>query len=132
MDLNVDPCNDFYLYSCGNFIRSTNIPDDKTSITTFSKINDDLTEQLRTVIEEPMTPKDPKSFSVAKKLYQACMNKSESTFIPPRITRLLRGEGLRCRAKSNCFLSRKQQKINRGWFSPCCLSPVNGQMGLLF
>lgn len=77
MDLDVDPCDDFYQYACGNFIRTTNIPDDKTSITTFSKINDDLTEQLRNVIEEPMTSKDPKSFSVAKKLYQACMNKSE-------------------------------------------------------
>ncbi|XP_034236596.1 neprilysin-2 isoform X1 [Thrips palmi] len=76
MDLDVDPCDDFYQYACGNFIRTTNIPDDKTSITTFSKINDDLTEQLRNVIEEPMTAKDPKSFGVAKKLYQACMNKT--------------------------------------------------------
>ncbi|KAE8748157.1 hypothetical protein FOCC_FOCC005160 [Frankliniella occidentalis] len=76
MDLDVDPCDDFYQYACGNFIRTTNIPDDKTSITTFSKINDDLTEQLRNVIEEPMTSSDPMSFGVAKKLYKACMNKT--------------------------------------------------------
>ena len=51
------------------------MPDDKTSLTTFSQISDQLTEQLRTVIEEPLKPGDPKAFKIVKDLYAACMNK---------------------------------------------------------
>lgn len=35
-----------------------------------------LQEQLRTMIEEPIRPDEPKPFALTKKLYQACMNKT--------------------------------------------------------
>lgn len=77
MDTSVDPCDDFYQFSCGNFIKSTNIPDDKSSVTTFSVINDELEEQLRSMIEEPIYKDEPKPFVLTKKLYKACMNKTK-------------------------------------------------------
>ncbi|KAF5303211.1 hypothetical protein FQA39_LY10124 [Lamprigera yunnana] len=76
MDPNVDPCDDFYQFSCGNFIKSTNIPDDKSSVTSFSVISDLLQEQLRTMIEEPIKPNEPKPFVLLKKIYKSCMNKT--------------------------------------------------------
>ena len=76
MDETVDPCDDFYQFACGNFVKKTNIPDDKSSVTTFSVINDELQEQLRTMIEEPIHPNEPAPFVLTKKLYKACMNKT--------------------------------------------------------
>lgn len=81
MDPEVEPCDDFYDFACGGFLKSTIIPDDKTSVNTFTEISDELQNQLRTSIEEKSTPDEPKPFRLAKNLYKACMNKSECLFI---------------------------------------------------
>ncbi|CAK9798490.1 Nep2 [Anthophora plagiata] len=76
MDHEVEPCDDFYDFACGGFLKSTSIPDDKTSVNTFTEISDELQNQLRTSIEEKSTPDEPKPFRLAKNLYKACMNKT--------------------------------------------------------
>lgn len=77
LDIDQDPCDDFYKFACGRYLKETNIPDDKSSVTTFSKIDDALNDQLRTIIEEPIRPDEPKPFRLAKYLYKACMNRSQ-------------------------------------------------------
>lgn len=79
MNPDVEPCDDFYKFACGNFIESTIIPDDKTSVNAFSIIVDDLDEQLRSSIEEESLPNEPRPFRLAKDFYKACMNKSKQT-----------------------------------------------------
>lgn len=77
MDTNVEPCDDFYSFACGKFVKDTVIPDEKVSVNAFSLISDKLQEQLRTLVEDPIVPNDPEPFKLAKKLYKACTNKSK-------------------------------------------------------
>ena len=77
MDPAVEPCDDFYKFACGQFVKNTVIPDEKSTVNRFSIVNDELQEQLRTVIEEPISLQDRKPFRLVKNLFKACMNKSE-------------------------------------------------------
>ena len=79
MDTSVDPCDDFYEFACGKFLKETQIPEDKTSITTFSVISDILMDQLKMIVTEPMSDTDIKPYKLAKNLYKACMDRSTIT-----------------------------------------------------
>ena len=48
MDLEVDPCQDFYKFSCGNYIKETIIPDDKKKWTSFSPLEEISKYRLNT------------------------------------------------------------------------------------
>uniref|UniRef100_A0A8D9BV62 Neprilysin-11 n=1 Tax=Cacopsylla melanoneura TaxID=428564 RepID=A0A8D9BV62_9HEMI len=77
MNNTVNPCDDFYRFTCGRFLEETIIPDDKSGESSFSVISDQLETQLRTIIEEPVKESDIKPFKLAKNLYKVCMNKSQ-------------------------------------------------------
>lgn len=76
MDPSVEPCDDFYNFACGSFVKNTNIPDEKVSVNTFSVIGDLLQEQLRTLVSEDTREDEAKPFRLAKDFFKACMNKS--------------------------------------------------------
>lgn len=50
------------------------IPDDKTLFTAFSAIENQLKEQLRIIVTEPIVDSEIQPFKDVKLLYQACMN----------------------------------------------------------
>ena len=77
MDMSIEPCDDFYNFACGNFVKETNIPDEKVSVNTFSVIGDKLQEQLRNLVSDPVNENEAEPFKLAKYVYRACMNKSE-------------------------------------------------------
>ena len=76
MDVSVDPCENFYNFACGSFVKDTNIPDEEVSVNTFSVIEDKLQEQLRILVSEKINENEAEPFKLAKKVYKACMNKS--------------------------------------------------------
>lgn len=77
IDYDVQPCDDFYRFACGHFIKKTKIPDDKVIVDSFSTVGDALKEQLKTIITSPVEDSDIEPFKMVKRLYSACMNKGE-------------------------------------------------------
>jgi predicted metalloendopeptidase len=71
MDPSVNPCQDFYSFACGGFVKNTVFPDDQVSA-------DKITQQLRPLIEKPIREEEAEPFKLVKRLYQSCLNKSIS------------------------------------------------------
>jgi putative endopeptidase len=51
MDSSVDPCMDFYTYSCGGWMKKNPIPPDQSSWSVYGKLQDENREQLRGILE---------------------------------------------------------------------------------
>src|SRR5712692_7219621 len=76
MDTTVDPCTDFYTYSCGGWMKKNPIPPDQTSWGVYSKLEDENKLILREILESAATT-DPGRDTVKEKIgdyYAACMD----------------------------------------------------------
>jgi putative endopeptidase len=74
MDRSVDPCVDFFQYSCGGWIKSNPIPADQSSWDTYSKMQDENRVRLREILEAAAAP-DPRRNAVTQKIgdyYASC------------------------------------------------------------
>jgi endothelin-converting enzyme/putative endopeptidase len=74
MDRSVDPCADFFAYSCGGWIKRNPIPPDQSSWDTYSKMQDENLGRLRGILEAASAP-DGKPNAVTQKIgdyYASC------------------------------------------------------------
>lgn len=79
MDRTADPCHDFFQYACGSWNRKHVIPEDRSSISTFEVMADQLQVVLKGILEENPTDQDNQATTKAKYFYQSCMNMSKSS-----------------------------------------------------
>jgi len=76
MDRSVDPCVDFFRYSCGGWIKANPIPPDQSSWDTYSKMQDENRTRLRGILEAAAAP-DANRNPVTQKIgdyYASCMD----------------------------------------------------------
>src|SRR5579864_6940621 len=76
MDKSVDPCTDFFTYSCGGWIKKNPIPPDQTSWSVYSKLDDDNKSILREILESSALPAGRRDALTQKigDYYAACMD----------------------------------------------------------
>ncbi|HMD18033.1 MAG TPA: M13 family metallopeptidase [Terriglobales bacterium] len=99
MDRTIDPCVDFYTYSCGEWIKHNPIPPDQSSWSTYGKLQDENRAQLRTILEEAAKPNPPRD-AVTQKIgdyYASCMDETaiEKLGAKPLLPELERIAGLK-------------------------------------
>ncbi|KAL6626131.1 zincin [Neocallimastix sp. 'constans'] len=84
MNEEVDPCDDFFEFACGNYIKTAIIPDDQSSISNIVTLYNDNVNITRDILEgeykginnstSEQQNLDEKSFNQLKSLYNSCMD----------------------------------------------------------
>lgn len=74
MDQTVNPCENFYDFACGNYVRNTVLPEDKAVDLSFFQVQDKVSEQLRLILMEDPQPDELQPFKLAKEFTKICMD----------------------------------------------------------
>ncbi|CAF1185487.1 unnamed protein product [Rotaria sordida] len=73
IDETVEPCEDFYHFACGRWIKNTQIPDNALTASLLkTQLNDNLIDILTPLPTNDAT--EPKAISNARVLYHSCIN----------------------------------------------------------
>uniref|UniRef100_A0A4D5R9F6 Neprilysin n=1 Tax=Scolopendra viridis TaxID=118503 RepID=A0A4D5R9F6_SCOVI len=78
MDPEIDPCDDFYKFTCSNFIRKNPVSDDMPSTTIFSQYDDDFEIQLKNLMETYDASHEPDIIGKTQEMYNLCINTSHN------------------------------------------------------
>lgn len=78
IDRSVNPCDDFYNFACGNWIKENPIPDGKSMWGTFVKLDQQNQLVVKNALEKPFDELKSKSEKKAKLYYMSCMDANET------------------------------------------------------
>ncbi|XP_062861037.1 neprilysin-like [Trichomycterus rosablanca] len=76
MDDTVDPCENFYQYACGGWLKKNIIPETSSRYSTFDILRDEMEVVLKGVLEREDGGSTGSSSTKAKTLYRSCINES--------------------------------------------------------
>lgn len=76
MDQSINPCDDFYTYSCGGWLKENPIPEDSSSYGIYPWLRQHVDIKLKELLEAPLDPKELEAVTKAKILYRSCMNET--------------------------------------------------------
>ncbi|EFX85605.1 hypothetical protein DAPPUDRAFT_46047, partial [Daphnia pulex] len=74
MDPTMDPCEDFFQYACGGWIKNNPIPASKSSWSQFDITNQQLMEVLEEILRETNMDTDPSPIRFSRDMFTDCMD----------------------------------------------------------
>ncbi|KAJ8256851.1 hypothetical protein COCON_G00190030 [Conger conger] len=78
IDATFDPCEDFYSFACGGWLRRHGIPEDKLSYGIITGIGEQNEDKLRRLLLQPVRRRQPESAErKVKEFYRSCMDQAE-------------------------------------------------------
>jgi endothelin-converting enzyme/putative endopeptidase len=118
IDRTVSPCENFYQFACGNWIRKNPIPPDRGRWTRFDALAEHNLDKLRAILEAAAAGSDPATRKIGD-FYASCMDEAgiEAKGLAPlapelgRIAALTGADGL------PALLAREHQTGTRAFFS---------------
>ncbi|CAG0895497.1 unnamed protein product [Darwinula stevensoni] len=72
MNLTADPCEDFYAYTCGNWIEEHPIPPTSNQMTVFHSLWGNMNERILGILSADLSAEDTEAVQEAKIAYAAC------------------------------------------------------------
>ncbi|XP_075238174.1 M13 family metallopeptidase neprilysin 3 isoform X2 [Lycorma delicatula] len=78
IDKSVDPCEDFYEFACGSWVRANPIPDGKSMWGTFTKLDQQNQLIVKNALQKPFNSMKSKAEKKAKLYYLSCMDPNDT------------------------------------------------------
>src|SRR5258706_9763678 len=75
LDRKVDPCDDFFLFACGEWLAKNPIPADRPRWGRFDELQDRNTDALRRLLETTSTASNPSTKKIGD-YYASCMDEA--------------------------------------------------------
>ncbi|XP_022096999.1 membrane metallo-endopeptidase-like 1 isoform X2 [Acanthaster planci] len=74
MNQRADPCDNFFEYACGGWVKKKVIPEDRSSFSAFTDLREEVAVKCKELFERDGKPGEAKSITSVRNFYKSCLD----------------------------------------------------------